>query len=431
MATDVEITNDAWHSQRINTRHQVVTGNGTAYLFYPYHGPNPTPAWSKTTDGGSTWSAQVVVPGGVTGNIMDVYYARWSDSSLPNEVLVAWGKKDAVYFAVFNLTSETWTTSATVAVAMNATTDALVCSVSACISRSGDYWVTGHGLGNTTSVTARSTNLGSSWSNNAAAGRFPEGWRDEIMMWPDFSSADDDDILAIFCDNSAAQYSVKQLDVSAVSITETAIASAKPIGDGGTNPVPWSATLNSSGVVYLALMDTWNTALSTTTTINTYTINGATVTAKTAVIADDYTEAPYLSIDANGIVRCFYARDPEGTFRESQNLYYKTSSDNMATWGSETQISNLNSASRYWIITGIGDPLPKGMVLPIWFDYLDTIMTIDTPIEITTALTANIATTFTLTGTLSGATSASPPIVIKCKPIAVEQVINFSVGALR
>lgn len=48
----------------------------------------------------------------------------------------------------------------------------------------------------------------------------------------------------------------------------------------------------------------------------------------------------------------------------------------------------------------------------------------------TPPLEAALATTFTLSGTLTGVTTAAPPTVIKCKPIAVTQVVNFNVRAM-
>lgn len=49
----------------------------------------------------------------------------------------------------------------------------------------------------------------------------------------------------------------------------------------------------------------------------------------------------------------------------------------------------------------------------------------------TQPLAGALATTFTLTGTLTGGVVASPPVVIKCKPISVTQVVNFTARTVR
>ncbi len=100
-------------------------------------------------------------------------------------------------------------------------------------------------------------------------------------------------------------------------------------------------------------------------TITTYTVSGATVTqAGNVITAGAYVSSPFLCIDANATIYCFYARDPLGASLDEQGLYYKASTDVMLTWGAEVESSD---GTDYGIIYGEGDPRPVELINPIWY----------------------------------------------------------------
>jgi len=419
---DQTIIDTATHWPGHTIRRQVVINATTAYIFYyGTLGGQLKIQYKKTTDAGLTWGAAVALSS--TGNFhgIDLYYARWTSAAAANVAYIGFAETydGKLYYMKFNFDTDTLDVTQTEVVDLTGT---FVETLSIVYARNGDLFMTGRTrAGAALNWTGRSQDDGATWS---AVANLTEGPSDQILLWPDFSGATDD-ILGIFWDWSANAVTVKQLDTSADNVTETAIASSvQGWGDGQSDPANWGMTLNSSGVLYLALADAW-TNPPTSVNVTTYTVNGASVTAKTNVLTTTgYVSAPYLSIDPTGLVRCFYGIDPENASRESQVYAYKSSDDDMATWSAQT-IQSDAPAGQYWITSGIGDPLPKGIILPTWFD--ETTNYFNALAISLAALVGSLGFTFTLGGTLTGVTSAAPPIVIKCKPLVAGDIVNFSV----
>ncbi|MDD4867961.1 MAG: sialidase family protein, partial [Mycobacterium sp.] len=231
---DPTVANDAVGG-RVN-RFAVKVDNNTLYVFFATaNGASANDyAYRKSVDGGATWSAEVAcgAPVGHLSSYHDNYYNRWNNPAASNIVHLFRIEAAGInafyggYYRQLNL--DTDTLSAETLVFALGIPAAGVGGVG--VAQSGRIYTCGAGQG--TNRMSYSDDNGVTW--HALSVSFCETFnQDELHMWPDYSSADPNDMLCIYFDWSASEVSVKQYDASANTITETSIAT----GVGPPNPV--------------------------------------------------------------------------------------------------------------------------------------------------------------------------------------------------
>ncbi len=333
-------------------RMQVWLDAVTAFEFYP------TVAgvfYKKSVDAGETWGAAVSVLTTTPVNV-DIYYERWGAlSASPIVHVLAHGDIDprGLYYNHVNLATEAQGTSQLLA---SVSPDPSSGPLSVCVARNGDIHAYLHGAfaGNHHYI---SSDGGVSFSS--AATLVGLGQSDNLVLVPDFESADTADLAAILYDWSATDLLRHQWDDSAGAWTTSTTIDAS-VAQSFTQNTCVAVNRTTGHIKVLAF-----TAGSSPETLKSYDVYGTTVTARTNVltsVADASICA--ISINLQGHVYAFYSR--------ADHVYYKVSTDDMVTWGAEQQYSTVPSSSSGDTVTSIhAEPtLSVDVVLPayLWSD---------------------------------------------------------------
>lgn len=328
-----------------STRHQVWYDASTVFVFYV----NASDAFSyiKSTDAGATWGTEVPIQsaGGCVDS--DIFYERWTNVANDPIVHLAYHYDSVprgIYYRQLNLATEVLTAAVYAYALPAAPADG---STSVGVARNGDIHLSSSSPG--ASQHYISTDGGTSFVASGATLNIAYG--EQVRFWPDASSVDTADMIALWDDTSATQVVASYWDDSAGTWTDVVV-------DSDWNGLAGNASAynRTNGHIEVIIFD--NDA--TPNTLRAWDIYGATVTAKTNVlteVADTYEAS--LSVSPEGYVFAAYARGSGS----SGIVYYKKSTDGMVTWGAETAYSTV----AYSVAAIIADPAPGASVyLPVY-----------------------------------------------------------------
>ena len=173
---------------------------------------------------------------------------------------------------------------------------------------------------------------------------------DQAILVPGFA-ADTNDIMCMFIDASANELSRYVYDSSANTWSETLITAI-------TDTVATTSFPHFSACVDLAnsqiLLIAWNNVDVLNADLLSWSITESAITPLADVISNSTDDQGFaaLGIDLDtGYIYAVYGGVTGGTetFPTAINLYYKISTDSMATWGTETKLTTMNAISIEWI----------------------------------------------------------------------------------
>jgi hypothetical protein len=316
------------------------TDADTGYAFM-IDGSAATFGYRKTTDGGQTWGSLVTIGNDAGQNALyrfHVWFERNTPGDTGTKIHCAWQEwgDDSLRYRSLDTATDTLGTERTVASGLSynpSTASWAATHVAITKARGGNLYIAFASSGN---GFYRSTDGGTTWTSRS----------DHIEIVSDLSyllpanTSDTQDICAIYVDTSANAISIKMYDDSANTWTETAIATQAD----NILANNFAATVrHSDGHVLLAF---WNAYDATTADLQTYdiTVNSIaspTVTATANVLTNSAESAQCcIFIDqATNDVYVGYLRTGTSTWTVAVNVYYKKSTDDMATWGSEVAYS--------------------------------------------------------------------------------------------
>ena len=337
MAVLVTNTDSAVNDLRSPGRLEVVrlgTSGNTIYSFVAANGL----LYQKSIDQGATWAAGIDVLATNTGNQwFDLFYEKWLGPSGPNRDIVhCVAFHDAgsrgMYYNQLDISTDTLGTEVRAVPTSGGAPDSHFNAFG--MSLSGNLYACAHGFIGT--VSRRSSDDGVTW---LSAANVMEIVDDYCVMYPDASSADPDDMLGLYWDESASQLSVKQYDWSANSFVETAIATITDTPTGGGRN--WGSAFSYvDGVVYVASLDLDGTG---SNTLSFWKVDGGTVTAMTSpVTSTSFMRCVSVDCDETGI-NVYYGIDKAAVSLDSLQIYRKRSVDGGATWGAEQLYSTRDS----------------------------------------------------------------------------------------
>jgi len=195
-----------------------------------------------------------------------------------------------------------------------------------------------------------STDAGATWGDTIADPS--EGaTQDQYLLLPGWN-ADTADVMLIFWDASANELSVKRYDDSANTWGETSIAGSMtdlPAATAFPNMNAFVDLTNSRNIVVA-----WSATDTANADLRCWIIDDTTITETAANVVLNSTDDQGLcavGIDTDTSTwYVFYGGKSDGTetFSTAMNIYYKTSSDGGATWGSETLVTST-ARNTQWI----------------------------------------------------------------------------------
>ena len=312
----------------------------------------------KTTDGGQTW-AQILTltTGSETVSGLGIWYDEWTPAYSGTRIHVAFINTlaDNVYYRYLDTATDTL--GATVTVHGTGTmVSGLNCVPSITRAKGGNLqieWGAGSAFGS-----HRSTDNGLTWSPRTNVREVDEDW---AYVYP-ANAADPNDLIVVYTDISANAITVKEIDDSANTVSES--ATIESVADQTSQQLGHShfgaAVRHSDGHLILATIDI--RAAAGTSDFRVFDINGAaSIVEKTpiglsrgniwnpAVFIDQVTDDIYVVY--NGTLTFpseqVLCTTTAGTGQTA--IYYKKSTDGGNTWGPEVLYSAVGGDfSQVW-----------------------------------------------------------------------------------
>ncbi len=318
-------------------RSLVFSSADNGYRFYI--DSNNNFVYSKTTDGGATWGAAVVVQSATTNLAFDVWFDQWTpgnSGTLIHMVYFDTTNDDVHYRTLDTGNSDTLGTLRVVFAGSTAVSGiANFCSVT--VTRSGYIYVAYDIDSGVEKGLVRSTDAGVNWSANLSTA-FVEINPDCALLMPASGTGDDNDCWAVYFDASTSELTLKLWDSSAGSATESAsmVTIAENTSDN-TWQWPFSAGIrHSDGHLIVVAHTEYNvgtadhrvfdvTSTSTITEMDALISNVASV-YYSAVFIDQATDDIYIA----------YSGKTDGTETTAlRKVYYAKSTDGGSTWAKD------------------------------------------------------------------------------------------------
>ena len=327
-------------------------------------------SYKKTTDGGATWDFLRTALTSSNGSHMDVYCEKWTPDDLGNLIHAVWinTANDDVEYRSLDTSDDSL--SPTVVVFDGATfglgRSATNCSIAKAVG--GNLYIQFWGDEDGERGFLRSVDGGTTWTSRTDGADGNES--DEILLFPDPDSADSQDVCMIYWDRSADEITLKKYDNSANSWSETLI-SASMVDDESILQMSAVLRLSDKHIILAA----WSDVDVTTADLKIFDIavGTTTVVTKTDVVtnADDCVCAA-LFIDQNtDDLYCAYLGNEDGsqTFKTSLTAFFKKSTDDGATWGSQTTYQEDTADDERYIDAGSSTPdMAEGRFQPGFFN---------------------------------------------------------------
>jgi hypothetical protein len=322
------------------TEYLVQTTSGVLYMIYVDTGSDL--AFKKSSDGGLSWGAATVI---FTGTIvtLSVWYDRWS-SIASDYISLAYTEStgfDTLFRTINTASSDALSTQTTI---FNGASTAA----------GGHLSITRAKGGNTLCKTVIDAGAEGGFYRLPVA-NFPAGaWdaartvdetiatQDMMILVPNLTSADTQDIMAVFWDTSASEISRKLYDDSANSWAEASIATSmtKLTTATGFPNAAVAVDLTNSLIVLVA----WSAVDTLNADLRCWTITDSAISEVTNVVQNSTDDQGLAAISIDSITgewTVFYVGASGGgeTWPTAVNVYQKGSRDSGSTWGPETVVT--------------------------------------------------------------------------------------------
>lgn len=292
--------------------------------------------YRKTTDGGATWGAAVVISAATTNLAYDVWFDKWTPGDVGTKIHTWYFDTTVsdVLYRSLDTAADTLGTQRVVFAGASALAGRGI-FVSGTKTLSG-FLYCGYDIdAGTEKGFHRSTDAGVTWSASLAA-TFIEATIDQCLLFPASNTGDGNDCWALYQDASADALTLKMWDSSAVAATESATIQTmiENVTDL-TGQMGFSASVrHSDGHLIVATVSERDTV---TADHQVFDINGTgSITALAAINAnvdDHYYPSVFINQVNNNIFVFFNgASDGSETLGTATKVYYNQSTDAGASW---------------------------------------------------------------------------------------------------
>lgn len=351
---------------RAQSNYLVEASAGVYYIIFSPD-TNDDLYWTKSTDGGYEWSLPNAIYAGVV-ETYGIWFEKWTPGDSGTIIHIAWvgsGDDDCTYDSL-NTSNDAETGNIDVFAGLSTGGGDDIC-VSITKTRGGNLLVVFTFGDGAEGGLYRSTALGASASFTIRADPTETAAADYFLIFPGFA-ADNQDALILYWDRSAEEVTVKVYDDSADSIAESAAETGLTDIAVSTCCPQWAATIDFVNSTIVLLV--WTNRDTLNADLRCYTVVEAGFTAKTNVVTDstDDQQCCAIAIDTNTADwYAFYFGKSDGseTAGSAVSCYYKVSTDDGTTWGSETSIglntadyNLMNACQRYYTTIAANKPYP-------------------------------------------------------------------------
>jgi hypothetical protein len=325
----------------------VYANNGSLYMVYVDNGSDVV--YRKSTDG-LRWGPQVIVFTGTVTNLA-IWYDRWSglSSDYIHCAYTESANDDTLYRAINTGSSDALGTQ-TVIFAGASTAGGSHLSITRAVG-GNVYCKTVIDAGAEGGFyRLPNANVPSGAWDAARTVDETIATNDQMILVPDLTAADNQDIMAIFWDASATEISRKLYDDSGNSWTETSIATSMTALSTLTAFPNFNVDvdLTNSQILLVA----WSNVDAANADLRCWTVDNTTITEKTNVVLNSTDDQGICAISLNtttGDWYVFYAGTSDGarTWTTSLVVAYKVSTDGGTTWGSENVLLSTGTSTLY------------------------------------------------------------------------------------
>lgn len=338
---------DSTHWGTGGVKYVVQTPTGVLYLVF-IDTADLDVKFIKSTDGGLSWGTATTIFTG-TGNQLSIWYDRWSNISagLIHCAYTETATDDTKYRSIDTESSDTLSSETTIFAGASTGTAGAALSITR--ARGGNLYCKVCIDAGVEGGFFRSTDVGGTWGSRTNTEALAT--QDQFILMPGWA-ADNQDIMCFFWDASADEISRYVNDDSANSWAETSIATTMvDVPPTGTATFPHFAAAvditNSQN-----LLVAWSAVNTLNADLRVWKITESAITEVTNVITDSTNNQGLCAIAIDTGTqdwRVWYAGITGGTevFNTAVRVFYKDSTDDGATWGSETEIGagylDLNS----------------------------------------------------------------------------------------
>ena len=321
------------HLNATQSDYIVATANGDLYKIFILE-QNTDIYWTKSTDNGLTWNEPTLIDAATVAQLA-VWYDQWSTAT-GSLIYIVWGEAALIHFRTLDTSDDSMGTDTTAFTGVSGAGTTLTLSITKAVG--GNLMIAYDIDGGTEVGCVKSTDAGANW---AAAATVFEAVNDYVILLPDFQ-ADTQDIMALFWDKTADAITLKRFDDDGDAWAEEAIFSTMVESGSSSYGQQWSAAVDRANsrvfVIAWSAQDTLNADL------RFATITASAITEGTNVVlnsgANQAACGLALSTDRETLY-AFYGGKSDGSENPgtSMNVYYKTSTDQGTTWGSETLLT--------------------------------------------------------------------------------------------
>lgn len=322
------------------SQYVIEANNGDWYVVYIDNGSDVV--FRKSTDHGQSWKAATVVYAG-TVTQLSVWFDRWSNIAA-GLIHCAYSESvndDTLYRTINTESADALSTQTTIFAGVSTAAGGHLSITRArggnvycktCIdagAEGGFYRLPNANVPDGAWDAARTIN-----EANATL--------DQIALVPGFA-ADNQDIMAIFYDNSATELSRQVYDDSANSWAETSIDTDCTFPAVTTAYPHFAVAVDLTNSQLIVVM--WNATDTASADLRCWTVTEGAITAKTDVVANGTDDQGLCAVGIDTVTGYWYVfyvgkSDGSETLYTAVNVYYKVSQDSGSTWGPETVLTN-------------------------------------------------------------------------------------------
>lgn len=342
---DITIENDCGTSQKggVVSRNLVFISSTVGYAFY-IEGTSESTEYRKTTNGGASWGSPVSL-NDVAGTLewITIWYDKWTPSDTGTKIHIWWFEttNDDVLHRTLDTSGDSLSSPVVVFNGASASSTPTAQWLNGTKAKTNGYLYVFFDIdGGTETGFYRSTDGGANWTSRASPF---EATADYILLFPS-NLADPNDIWGLYDDVSTNEVTLKSYDNSGDSWSESAVITTLVESTQVNTRIQMNGSIRlSDGHLIFVACNNYNNAANDIECWDITSTGG--VGSKTQLtnvvtnVADCNGACIFIDQNTNDLYVAYLGNE-DGTeaWTTDTKAYYKKSTDDGSTWGSQTAL---------------------------------------------------------------------------------------------